>query len=182
MHSHSSVHLQLTNNTYLHHIQSFRRINQHTVQYIQHSSAFPRSLWAQSTKQPVQSVCVGKLSTICVVSFDDCSCTKQQNHVVLPFLICNFILGFMKLNLIINNLGRILCKNCTMTLTEYAIILYYSEYCNLYCCLGYAFSIYFILTFTFILWRDKIFNFYYCLVLSYNDCGSILTIKHKFFE
>ncbi|KZC04422.1 hypothetical protein WN55_02785 [Dufourea novaeangliae] len=50
---------------------SFRRVDKNAVEYVQHSSSLAGSLRAQSTEQPIQTITVGKLSAVRVISFDD---------------------------------------------------------------------------------------------------------------
>lgn len=56
---------------YPHHVQSLRRINQDAMKYIQHSSSLAGSLRAQSAEQPVETIAVGELGAVGVISLDN---------------------------------------------------------------------------------------------------------------
>lgn len=57
--------------THFHHVQSFWRIYEDAVEYVQHAGSFARRLRSQSAEQPIQSISVGELSAVGVISLDD---------------------------------------------------------------------------------------------------------------
>ena len=46
------------------------------MKYVQHSGTFSGSLRSQATEQPVETMRLGELSTVCVVSLDNGSCNS----------------------------------------------------------------------------------------------------------
>lgn len=55
---------------YPHHVQSFGRVNEYAMQYVEHSGTFSRRLRSQPTEKPIEPVTVGKLGAVRVVSLD----------------------------------------------------------------------------------------------------------------
>jgi hypothetical protein len=56
--------------SYPHHVQRFWRVDKDAVEYVQHTCTFSGSLRTQSAEKPVQSVRLGELSAIRMISPD----------------------------------------------------------------------------------------------------------------